>query len=105
MKYHLIYHNYFCYICTLFGKRDLLTLRAFIAAMYEIYFFLEKNEDMSNKMFLYEDDNPMIVPLEGQFIQISSQEDGTQTVLEAGEQKIMLDGRFMKVYYPVQSSD
>lgn len=56
-------------------------------------------------LYLYEEGNPLTIPLEGQFIQISSQEDGTQTVLEAGEQKTMLDGRCLQVFFPSLSED
>ncbi len=47
----------------------------------------------------------LAIPTRGRHIRISSmtsQENGTETVLDAGDQQIMLNGRFLKVFYPTE---
>ena len=45
----------------------------------------------------------LAIPTKGRYIRISSmtsQENGIETVLDAGDQQITLNGRYLKVFYP-----
>ena len=53
-------------------------------------------EDLS----LCEECSSLTIPTKGRFIQIHSQEYSTQTVLDTGERQIVLNGRFLKTFYP-----
>lgn len=46
-------------------------------------------------LFLCEDGSSLTIPTKGRFLQISTQEDGAQTVLDTGERKIILNGQFL----------
>lgn len=56
---------------------------------------------------LYEDNKDgisLVIPTRGRYIRISSmtsQENGIETVLDAGDRKIKLNGRCLKVFYPI----
>lgn len=46
----------------------------------------------------------LAIPTRGRYIRISSmtsQENGIETVLDAGDQQIKLNGRCLKVFYPI----
>lgn len=61
---------------------------------------LDFNNCPVEALSLCEDGSSLTIPTKGQFIQISTQEDSTQTVLDIGERQIILNGRFLKTFYP-----
>lgn len=49
---------------------------------------------------LCEEGSTLTIPTKGRFLQISTQEDSVQTMLDTGERQILLNGRFLKTFYP-----
>ena len=49
---------------------------------------------------LCEDSSSLTIPTKGRFLQISTQEDSVQTMLDTGGRQIILNGRFLKTFYP-----
>ena len=47
--------------------------------------------------FLYEDDSELIIPTDGQYIRIYHQNDGTTTVMDTGENRFVMNGRYMRM--------
>lgn len=53
-----------------------------------------------NNIYLYEEDSNLHIPIEGAFLKIDYRgEDRTTTVLNAGKQQIILNGRFIQTSY------
>lgn len=52
---------------------------------------------MGTENFFYEDASELIIPTDGQYIRISHQNDGTTTVLDTGEKRFVLNGRYMRM--------
>ena len=54
----------------------------------------------TNNIFLYEEGSDFHIPLEGKFLRIDYRgDDRTTTVLNTGEQQIVLNGRFLQTSY------
>lgn len=59
------------------------------------------NNDMNtNKIHLYEEGSNLRIPIEGKFLKIDYRgDDRTTTILNTGEQQIVLNGRFLQTSY------
>ena len=54
----------------------------------------------TNSIYLYEAGSDLRIPIEGMFLKIDYRgDDRTTTVLNTGEQQIVLNGRFMQTCY------
>ena len=53
------------------------------------------DEGSVGSLSLCEEDGSLTIPTKGRFLQISTQEDGAQTVLDTGERQIILNGKFL----------
>jgi hypothetical protein len=54
---------------------------------------------MNSNIFLYEEDSNLTIPLEGRSLKIDYRDDMATTVLDTGEQQIVLNGRSLNVAY------
>lgn len=52
---------------------------------------------MDTENFLYEDDSELIIPADGQYIRVYYQNDGTTTVMDTGEKRFVMNGRYMRM--------
>lgn len=54
----------------------------------------------TNSIYLYEEGSDLCIPLKGNFLKIDYRgDDRTSTVLNTGEQQIVLNGRFLQTSY------
>ena len=54
----------------------------------------------TNKIHLYEEGSNLRIPIEGKFLKIDYRgDDRTTTILNTGEQQIVLNGRFLQTSY------
>lgn len=54
----------------------------------------------TNSIYLYEAGSDLRIPIEGRFLKIDYRgDDRTTTVLNTGEQQIVLNGRFLQTSY------
>lgn len=54
----------------------------------------------TNNIYLYEEGSDLRIPIEGMFLKIDYRgDDRTTTVLNTGEQQIVLNGRFLQTCY------
>lgn len=55
----------------------------------------------TNSIYLYEEGSELHIPIECAFLKIDYRgDDRTTTVLNTGEQQIILNGRFLQTSYP-----
>lgn len=54
---------------------------------------------MNSNIFLYEEGSNLTIPLVGRFLKIDYRDDRTTTILDTGEQRIVLNGRFLQTCY------
>ena len=54
----------------------------------------------TNSIYLYEEGSDLRIPIEGMFLKIDYRgDDRTTTILNTGEQQIVLNGRFLQTSY------
>ena len=54
----------------------------------------------TNSIFFYEEGSELHIPIEGAFLKIDYRgDDRTTTILNTGEQQIVLNGRFLQTSY------
>ena len=55
----------------------------------------DHDECSVESLSLCEEGSTLTIPTKGRFLQICTQKDGAQTVLDTGERKIILNGKFL----------